>query len=374
MFNDFEIDFDFVAEAVSNEFVGVETKLDEEIKGKISQDVIKLVNTGTPKEIQATLKRLAESPMVSKYDLQLLMESLYSRKNINKMVRQEIEDCTQLKDHIKLCVKRINKWIDEDHYESKANSLNALRDFNIEEMLVSFMSIFMVQDQRYVELTKVIGQVLHFTPWDDYMEAAKRTCEIIVKMAECDLLDMNPAYVSATGTVSVVFKWFIDGETAKYIKRAKFLPPMVCKPKKIKRNRDSGYLTFNSHRITRKLQQHDEDICLDVLNLVNSTAYSLNEELLKRVEDEFSYDEEKDIDIEMQRKIWEEHQIDTWNTAIELINMGNEFFFEWFYDYRGRMYDRGHEIHLQGKSYKKAMLDFHEKREIEGFEQYADIF
>lgn len=320
------------------------------------------------------LVALKNSEHVNDYQLQEAIEHLYSRRNVNKMIRTELESDESLGTALYTCARMLEIWIEEDHYESKNESKKKLIGWDLEEMLLNFMTVLMQQDFGYFELTKVVGSMVQFTPYEDYMEGVKRCAEILVKMAEADLFDIVPASDSPRGQICISLPYGFDGAVAEAIDRVKFLPPMVCKPKKIKRNNQSGYLTHDSHRITKRLQRHNKDICLDVLNIVNAVPYSLNMELLQRISDTFKVDEEKDLDVETQRKLWEAHQERTYKTAIEMYALGNKFYEEWFFCYRGRMYDRGYEIHLQGNSFKKAMIDFHEQFETTGWETYAEDF
>lgn len=340
----------------------------------IKRKTIEVVSADNYADIRnslVALKERGESP----FKLQQTIENLYSRKVVNKAIRAELETDEMLGAALFTAARMVELWIDEDHYESKNQSKQLLKGFDVDVMLLDFMTVLMQQDTSYFELTKVVGSMVQFTPWkDDYMVGIKRCAELLVKMAEADLFDVIPANSSALGQVTIQLPYGFDDELADAIRRSKFLPPMVCKPKFLKRNNQSGYLTHDSHRITKRLQRHSGDICLEVLNLVNATAYSLNMELLERVTDTFKPDEEKDVDVKTQQMLWEVHQERTAKTAIEMFALGNKFYFEWFVDYRGRMYDRGYELHLQGNDFKKAMIDFHEPSEIDGWEAYADDF
>lgn len=338
------------------------------------RESIQLAGLNDYKDIRQGLMGLKKSENVSDFELQKTIEHMYSRKHVQKLIRTDLESDEQLKAALYTAARVIEIWIDKDHYESKNESKQKLKGVDLEAMLLDFMCVLMQQDQTYFEMTKVVGALVQFTPYDDYMEGVKRCCELLCLMASVDLFDIDAAADSPRGQVSIRLPYGFEGETAEAIQRAKFLPPMVCKPKKLKRNNQSGYLTQDSHRITKRLQRHNEDICLDVLNIVNSTPYSLCMELLDRVTDTFKVDEEKDIDVETQRMLWELHQERTYKTAIEIYALGNKFYEEWFFCYRGRMYDRGYELHLQGNDFKKAMLDFHDQTETTGWEAYAEDF
>lgn len=330
----------------------------------------------------------------SKVELQTKIEELYSKRNLHKLIRAEIASEEDIQASLYTCARVIEDWITLDEYESKNMEKQRLIGVDLEEMLLDMMVVLMQQDFHYFELTTVVAGCLACTPFgkinpdldDNEIKAYKRgikcTAAILVHMAECDLIDIIPAYRSSTGTVCISMPFSFDGDTGEAIQRAKFLPPMVCKPKKLTKNTQSAYQTFDSHRITKRLQRHNDDICLDVLNLVNSTPYTLNLDVLEQLTDDFEpKDEEyyakkgkKPISIGKQQALFDAHVESTQRTCAELINLGNEFYFEWFYCYRGRMYDRGYELHIQGTSFKKSMLDFKEPMPIDGWQMYANEF
>lgn len=347
---------------------------------------VQLANLNTFEDVLKGITQL-KSMNVGDKVLQETIEGIYSKKNIRKLIENDLKDSPNILAAIYTSTKFIEDWMQEDFYKSKNLEIRKLEGVDLEEMVMNIMIILMQQDFHFFEMTKVIANVMRCTPFGDvieeleddtpnkaYMRGIACSCSILVLMAEADLIDIIPANRSVKGTVCVSLPFSFDGETGKAIQRAKFLPPMLCKPKTLKSNKESAYLTFNSHRITKKLQQHDGDVCLDVINLVNSIPYTLNQKMLEVTEDEFEFKDDKPHDEEKQKELFDAHTKATKQTAIELISLGNKFYFEWFVDYRGRMYDRGYEIHIQGNCYKKAMLDFYEPRKIEGFEAYASIF
>lgn len=347
---------------------------------------VQLTNLNTFEDILKGLTQL-KSMNVGAKALQETVENVYSKRNIRTLIEKDLKDSPNILAALFTATKFIEDWMQEDFFQSKNMEIRKLEGVDLEEMVFNIMIILMQQDFHYFEMTKVVAAAMKCTPFGEvideldgdtpskaYMRGIACTCSILVILAEADLIDITPAYRSVSGTVMVSLPFSFDGETGKAIKRAKFLPPMLCKPKVIKSNKESGYLSFNSHRITKRLQQHDGDICLDVVNLVNSIPYTLNVGVLNSTEDSFEFKEDKPHDEEKQKQLFDNHILATKQTAIEMIALGNKFYFEWFVDYRGRMYDRGYELHIQGNCYKKAMLDFAEPRKIEGYEAYASIF
>ena len=48
----------------------------------------------------------------------------------------------------------------------------------------------------------------------------------------------------------------------------------------------------------------------------------------------------------------------------DILEHGNEFYFCWKFDTRGRMYNQGYHVTIQGNEYKKALIDLAEKHII----------
>jgi len=294
-------------------------------------------------------------------DYQMMLENKFSKSNIRTYILNDISECKELMDKLHICSVTIRKWAANPHYQSKYDSLAVLRDedFDIKTMLVDVMSQVLTQSHR-MEITAAVGLTLGFLPWSEPKEALKRGAEILYHMAACDIIDMTPAYMSETETVLINNKYSIGGDTAKYIQRAKFTPPMVCPPEIVKTCHDSGYLTPQKFSILKGKHKHPYPINTDSINRFNSIPLTLDIDFLTTVTEQIELDVNADVDIEERTKQFDKYTRETNETAMDIVRSGNVFYETHFNCGRGRTYSRAYHINSQGNSHRKAMQNFAE--------------
>ena len=289
------------------------------------------------------------------HDLQEMIETQYSRHHVRSLIKEELTNT--LMEPIYECIGRIQSWIEEDHYDTKKDSLNYLNDnVNWEELLIDILAVVIPSSKT--TLTSIVGQTAHLLPIK-YEAAVKRMSEILYQMAVSDLIEMTPAHNSEEGVIIIENVYCLSDKLLHHLNKVRFVPPMVCEPKALRHNKDSGYLTFRSPIMSKSYNQHDGDLCLDVMNLTNKCAFSVDIDFLKAAKDTL-------VDETLNQM--------TNETCVDLFHWGNKFYFNNFYDARGRMYCRGYHLNYQGNSYRKAMLNFHKTEEIEVDEEYEGIF
>lgn len=148
--------------------------------------------------------------------------------------------------------------------------------------------------------------------------------------------------------------------------------PMLYAPK-VKSNKHVGFETNNSSMISGGvLKYHDEDICLDHFNRLNSTCYQVELRLGLVVEPQFSadpkikddgtYEEKWEIDERFavfQRLKYEIPQ------KVDVMNKkGNKFYIPHYADSRIRSYAKQYHFNYQGTKFVKAMVQFATKEII----------
>lgn len=315
------------------------------------------------------------SALKQQYELQAHIERKYSKQNIRKFVRGELETSEIIMLQLDRCTVAIEEWMNKPSYPQKEASLLFLREsgLDIKDMLIDILTETLPQ-RGPLTMTSVCGQCAHILPYEDYMESVKRMADIIVIMARCDIFDIKQAN-SAEGLSILVFnKYGLDDKASAYIKQTKFLPPMVCKPRKLKTNRDSAYILHRAGPFSRKVTPHNGDICLDSMNSFNSTAFSLDIDFLYQVEDELKENDDIKVDTEIREKDFEHLVRATNEVCVELIKAGNKFYFPNYDDARGRKYRRGYHVNPQGNSFRKAMLNFADAVPMEMPEDMKEFF
>lgn len=148
--------------------------------------------------------------------------------------------------------------------------------------------------------------------------------------------------------------------------------PMLIKPKKVKRAEDTGYIvkdvpfsilcdSARDNLESFNNKYFNINFAIDVLNYINSIPYSLNQE----IGNNFHYKQKKPITTEYQLKNYQRFCACNKHLTDYYISEGNKLYFLWAYDTRGRFYDNGYHLKVQGTSFQKAQLEFNRKEVIE---------
>lgn len=156
-----------------------------------------------------------------------------------------------------------------------------------------------------------------------------------------------------------------DSKTQEQMKLYMFPPPMVVQPQEIEHNYQSGYLNCEYSVMTKK-SHTKEDVCLDVINILNSFEYTLN---LNVLESSSQYDSLKDYktgesqeDYAKRYKQWKRFDTVTRELISNHYQDVDSIWFTHQYDKRGRVYCRGYNISYQGSEWSKALV--HMKPEV----------
>lgn len=292
---------------------------------------------------------------------QYINEEMYSRHHIDKKIRQEIEK--DLMPYVDKGVDLLNIYINQEYsYASKNERVAQLKELDLKELVIAiFTGILYLKPGKPELFTSISASLAGRVGFSDKRDAIATMAEMLAVLADVEIYDVVRA---GKNSLAVVNKVALEDELQKYIDHSAYLPPMVCKPLKLKNNFSSGYLTHKDSLILGKGNHHNEDICLDVLNIINSVPLQLSVEFLSTVEEEPSFE------------IKDQDQLDQWLTFKKqshhfyklMVSQGNKIYLTHKYDKRGRIYSQGYHITTQGTSYKKAMLELANEELIEGME------
>lgn len=290
-------------------------------------------------------------------DMQRANEYRFARHHIDKYMRDYVladEDVLPLIDK---GVSLLTEWVHTDFsYESKNIRVAALKSMDLREIVVEVViaTAFCQYEELFTSFTAKLAGVLG---WDDKKDSITTVAEITAVLCDTDLFDLNKSsrfdswYVQSNIELSLQLK--------EYVANCAYLPPLVHKPEKLRHNKDSPYLTIGQESLILNKGHHNEDICLDVLDIKNSVAMTLNTEFLSRVEEESNSDldspEKLNGWLDMKRQSHEFYKL--------MVGQGNKFYFGHKYDKRGRLYCMGFHVSPQGTPFKKAALEL-AKREI----------
>jgi hypothetical protein len=186
---------------------------------------------------------------------------------------------------------------------------------------------------------------------------SQKTADELLKAVMADLVNWDPVLRQ------FIIRYDITKDVQADLDRYQYPLPMVVLPKELKDNHDTGYYTSRNSLILRH-NHHDEDICLDHLNHLNSIRFRLNQKVALTIKNKW-----KNLDKPKQDEEYSEYQkrvkaFDKFNrTAFDVMNhlgLSNEgeFWFTHKVDKRGRTYCQGYVCNYQGNGWQKAMIEF----------------
>ena len=229
-------------------------------------------------------------------------------------------------------------------------------------MTVEDIILVTLRKQKPELYTSVVGEVASVIGMTDKGDGAKVAAELLATLAELDIYDLFKN--TDRGSIYLVSAFELDEKIAKFIEQTMYLPPMICPPREIRTNHDSGYLTKRESMILGKGNFHTGDICLDSINKFNQVALSLNVRLLKT----FSEEPKREFTDPAKKDQWMTFVKKSYEVYRDLVQHGNEFWLTHRVDKRGRTYAQGYHCSTQGNSFRKAIVELSDKELITGVE------
>jgi len=278
------------------------------------------------------------------------IENMYARGNIREMVKADVHEDSPV---IELMIRAIDAYRSKPYtYESKQKRINALTMESKDIALELIILVLTVKEMSPIQsIAAQLGARMGYT---DILDAVKTASEIIAvaEISGAYTLHHSQDIENETGTLGIKPNYTLETETQDFINRTKYLPPIVEKPLDWYNNTDGGYLTQHSSVILGSMNHHNDVQSLDVINLLQGIKWQLN--------DMVEYLEVPNKDLDTPEKLQQFNDMQHQSTRVykELLEHGNEFYFVWKYDKRGRMYSQGYHCNLQGTEYKKAILSF----------------
>lgn len=325
------------------------------------------------------IKALPTPLMMAPEQMQRANEYTYSRRFIDKYIRFELDASTVVQEDLDEIVDDIYQWLSTEFYTSKQTRLDALRAYTPEQMreLMTKLLIGCTLCQEPELFTSITGKLAYRLGWDKHRDAIITVSELLVFLAQNQLIRLVKIQSGGKGakynkqSIALQSKVAISEKLINYIRNSSYLPPLVCRPKTLTRNDQSGYLTFND-RVTLN-GRIDGNVSLDVINTQNQMALTLDLEFLLNIDEAPN----KPLDTAKKVKAWAELNEGTQRFCLMLHeqSQGNRehpgaIYFNHKIDLRGRMYCEGYHVNYQGNPWRKAMVELHEVQYIEVPEQY----
>ena len=313
--------------------------------------------------------------------LQEMNEERFNKKHIDAKIRDAINNNPKMQGKIEQGIAGVKEFIAGQYYESKMKRLAQLHNMDIPALVLDiFVGIaYVLRPELFTSVSSKLAARLKFS---DRTEAITTVAELMAVLCQTDAFDITKENKQAS--LMVVSCIPLSENLVEFINNSQFLPPMVCKPLELLHNYSSGYLTHNDSLILGSGNHHDGDICLDVLNAMNSVELKLALEFLDTVEEESSditVESIKDAankkgkylsDAEAKERVrlalegWDTFKRQSYKFYALMAQQGNRFYLNHKVDKRGRIYSHGYHINTQGTSFKKAMMEFAKEELITG--------
>jgi hypothetical protein len=274
----------------------------------------------------------AETYQMQLISHQMELEKLYSKNQTIPRIRTEFQNCE-----------------DEDFVQYLIEK----------EIPVKFGIDLLVQMalHKRADIKTLIGLLY------EHLKSAQATADMLLKAANADLVDYDVA------NRLFVVKFEISQDVQDDLDRFQYPLPMVVEPKPIEDNSTSGYY-MNQSSVILKHNHHEDDVCLDHLNRMNSIKLTINETTAKMVHNKW-----KNLDKPKEGEEHEEYMsrkrafLKYDRTAKDVIALlmqhSDHFYLTHKYDKRGRIYCQGYHVNYQGTPWNKSVVEFAEKEIVE---------
>ena len=321
-----------------------------------------------------------------RYLLQRKIEETFSKKFIVQKAIDDLLTSESIVAKLNKGVEILYSWFNENHEVDKSLRLLALQQLDINELVQHTVALVALHCSKPMKLVSISSMCIGHLKMTDKVDAIQTMAEVIAMLSDTDLFDCRK---TADGWV-VLSRIGLDEEVLRYAYNAFYLPPMIIKPRTVRHNRDSGYITQRGESLILGYYEnhHDDDICLDVLNILNANEYELDTDLISSLsEDPLEITIEKlqenaaakdkylsRFDAEKKLKqildTWDDYQEECYKIQTLMLYHGNKFYLQNKVDKRGRIYTSGYHISPQGSSFKKAMINLANKEIVTGLDTW----
>tara|TARA_B110000285_G_C15136495_1_gene627298 strand:+ start:1118 stop:2014 length:897 start_codon:yes stop_codon:yes gene_type:complete len=292
-------------------------------------------------------------------ELQINNEHQFTPQSLNEAVKAAILDDPDNALKVQQGIELLKQWLKESYYPKKDARLAQLDPLSLLNIVIDvFVCVaHCIGPVLYVSVTSKLAAKMGF---NNHRDSIITIAEIVAVLCETDAFDIIKA--DARSSLMLINRLNLPTAVIERIENQHYLPPLVCKPKVVYSNYESAYLTFNDSLILGSNNGHNEDICLDVINLQNSIPLELHIPFLESVPETPTHT----LDTTDKNKQWKVFTKQSEKIYQMLHDQGNEFYLANKVDKRGRMYASGYHVTTQGSPFKKAMIELANKELVEG--------
>lgn len=278
--------------------------------------------------------------------------------HISKDIQEYLLD--KYADEIDSLTTALREYISIPYWDSKNERLQSINK-DLTKVVLGVLTQTVLIASDYVPLLTICSS----TPLGGSRYHDIQTCaDILWLINQTDLILIDR---DNTGRLYIQSNMELQEELINRLNIMCVLPPMIVKPRTLRHNTSSGYLTIDRDSLILgdKENYHDECISLDVLNTLNSQALCLDLDICYKFQKEFKSEFDKDTDEYL-------NQCKTHNKAKEQFEYFRDVIqdktihFTHKVDKRGRVYSQGYVFNFQGSSYEKACLQLKVKEFVTG--------
>ena len=249
---------------------------------------------------------------------------------------------------------RLYKYFEVELKERSGLDLTKFMEVNNIDSEFGFSLLVQMALHRRTTLPTMVGILRRLYP------SAQEVADAILKCCEVDLCHWLPAYSQLVVEPALTIPEDVQRELDLY----QFPLPMVIPPRKVKSNRETGYV-LNQGSIILKKNHHENDVCLDHINRMNSIRFTINTDTATMIANSWrNLDKPKDgetkEEFERRKRAFEKYDRSCHEVIAKLVDHGNEFYLTHKYDKRGRVYCQGYHVNYQGAPWNKAVIELAE--------------
>lgn len=148
----------------------------------------------------------------------------------------------------------------------------------------------------------------------------------------------------------ITVKYAPEDEIVQKMEQFQFPPPLLCRPRPIKKNLNSPYYSIKVDNVilNQKYLPKDKkiDACLDHINRMNQVAFKLNMDVVEAIDNHWEgtlHPKEGETQEEFNKKVkaFQKYDRNAHHLIKMIENTGNKFYLAHHYDKRGRIYSQG---------------------------------
>ena len=258
---------------------------------------------------------------------QLMLETLYSKNQLMKRVREEfIQHLPQ-------------------------EMVDKIAELALDEMFVIDALGQMALHKR-ADVPTLVGLLRHYFDGD-----CQKTADHLGILVLNDFISWNDQ------SRLFIVNFELSPDVWQALEMFQYPLPMVVEPKELTDNVSSPYLLVERKSVILNDNHHWGDICLDHLNHLNRIKLKINNEVVNTISNTWkNLDKQRpgeDFATFKKRQRAFEKYDRTARKVIDIITQhGNEFYLGHNVDKRGRTYCAGYHIQYQGASWNKAAILF----------------